>query len=291
MTGVSGTTPRSWVVKVGGREVAPGPSLEALARWVREQRDRGTSLVIVHGGGEEVTEWARRLDLGSEKVDGQRKTTEELLPLVQAVLLGPVQVRLLQALGAAGVEAFGTSGVGGGLVKAEFLDRARLGLVGRPTVVRGDWISGWLRQGLVPVLAPLAAGPEGRVLNVNADLFAGGLARTLKSPLLLITDVPGVRDAQGTYRDSLDLLEARAWVEDGTARDGMIPKLNGAIEALEGGCPWVGIGQLSLASVSGLRGTGIPRPFPAQGGPRSSPRPKRGLPSLFSPARTGSEGV
>ncbi len=280
---------RTWVVKVGGREVTDGPALQGLARWAREVRDRGIELVMVHGGGEEVTEWARRFGLGTEKVDGQRRTPADLLPLVEAVLLGPVQVRLLQALTAAGVETVGTSGVGGALVEAEFLDEARLGFVGRPTRVRGDRLAGWLRQGRVPVLAPLAAGPEGGVLNVNADLFAGAVARTLRAPLLLITDVPGVRDGHGTYRDSLNVSEARAWVEDGIARDGMIPKLTGAIEALEGGCPWAGIGQLSLAAASGLKGTGIPVPLPPE--PRSPSRPGRALPSLFSAAPTGSEGA
>lgn len=291
MTRSSGTPPRTWVVKVGGREIAPGPALGDLARWVRRQLDQGLALVLVHGGGEEVTEWARRFHLGTEKVDGQRKTTADLLPLVEAVLLGPVQIRLLQGLSAAGVEALGTSGVGGSLVEAEFLDEPRLGFVGRPKRVRAARLDAWLRQGLVPVLAPLAAGPGGEVLNVNADLFAGSVARALAAPLLMITDVPGVRDGAGTYRASLDLSEARALVEDGTARDGMIPKLTGAIEALQGGSPWVGIGQLSLAPGGILQGTGIPHPLPPTPRLRSPSPPGRGLPSLFSPARTGSEGA
>ena len=291
MTRGTRTRGKAWVVKVGGREIAPGPSLGALARWVRHCQDRGLALVLVHGGGEEVTEWARRFNLVTEKVDGQRRTTGALLPLVEAVLLGPVQVRLLQALASAGVDALGTSGVSGSLVEAEFLDETRLGLVGRPRRVRADRLGAWLSQGIVPVLAPLATGPGGQVLNVNADLFAGSVARTLAAPLLMITDVPGVRDGHGTYRASLSLPEARALVEDGTARDGMVPKLTGALEALQGGSPWAGIGQLSRAPGTFLRGTGIPIPLPSTPRGRAPSPPGRGLPSFFSPVPNGSEGA
>jgi acetylglutamate kinase len=291
MTRRARTRATAWVVKVGGREIAPGPGLADLARWVRRRVDEGIAPVLVHGGGEEVTDWLRRMHLATERVDGQRKTTAEVLPVVEGVLMGPVQVRLLQALGAAGVDALGTSGLGGRLVEAEFLDPARLGLVGRPRRVRVHLIEDLLQRGIVPVLAPLAAGPGGQVLNVNADLFAASVAGALKAPLVMITDVPGVRDGQGNYRASLDPAEVKALLEDGTASEGMIPKLTGALEALHGGSPWVGVGQLSLAPEGLLRGTGITLSPPAPFRGRPPFRPTRGLPSLFSPAASGSEGA
>ncbi|MDE1819682.1 MAG: acetylglutamate kinase [Euryarchaeota archaeon] len=274
------------VVKVGGREVRPGPALDQLVRWVVAEARRSGPLVLVHGGGEEVSELSARLHLPVEKVDGQRVTPPEVLPLVEGVLAGTVNLRLVSALNEAGLRAVGLSGVSADLLLARDVQEGRLGAVGEPARVDPTLLLALFQLGSVPVLAPLASDGKGGVLNVNADLFAAGIAGAVGGDLLLVTDVPGVRGTDGAPIERLTPSKARALIENGTVHGGMIPKLEGALRMLSEGARGVWIGTLDLVPSEGTpRGGTWVVPEPRQAPPRSSAATS--LPLLPIPAGPG----
>ncbi len=263
------------VLKIGGRELVPGPELDrlvsAITRWVR----RGDRLVLVHGGGDEITERARALGLPTQRRDGQRVTDTAMLEVVIEVLAGRINTRLVRALLAAGVPALGLSGVSGGLVKVRpaGVPPGSLGWVGTPTHVAGRLLDGLLLDGLTPVVAPLGVDARGAVYNVNADLAAAAIAAALGGELRLVTDVEAVRGTDGEPISRLGPAEARALIANGVARDGMVPKLEATLVALDEGAASAWIGALD-ALVDGApaptRGTWLAPTLPRGRAVRSS---------------------
>jgi acetylglutamate kinase len=237
-----------WVVKVGGRELRPGPELDRLAGTLAAAVRGGVPTLLVHGGGDEITERCDALGLPTQRIGGQRVTDAATLELVVEVLAGRINLRLVTALQAAGVPAIGITGVSGRLLTVT--PSPGLGFVGTPTRVRAQLLRDLLGDGWTPVIAPLGVGPGGSVHNVNADLAAAAIASSLHSELALLTDVPAVRDAKGASISALRSGQIRALIRDGVARDGMIPKLLAAESALQSGARSVWIGDLE----------GLPRP-------------------------------
>lgn len=247
------------VVKVGGRELVPGAGLGSLVSWVARQVHGGRALVIVHGGGEEVTARADQLGIATEKRDGLRVTSDSMLDVVAEVLGGRVNVRLCNALEGAGVPAVGLTGVSARMLTVRPAGRpaGSLGWVGEPTSVRSRLILRLIEDGYTPVVAPLGTDGAGRVFNVNADAAAAVLAARLRASLLLLTDVPGVRTATGEVASELSVSEARRLVADGIAQDGMVPKLSAAIRALAEGSTGVWIGNLDALAETYPGGTRV----------------------------------
>ena len=240
----SGADQVTTVVKLGGR-VQGDPALPAtLARaWRRTEG----ALVIVHGGGDEVTALQRRLGQEPTFVGGRRVTAAEDIDALRMALSGLANKRLVAALVGAGVQAVGVSGEDAGIIAAE-PDGGGLGLVGRPTSVNVRVLRHLLVGGYLPVLSPLARGPGGP-LNVNGDDVASAVAAALGSPhgeveLLLLSDVPGVL-LGGVPAATLDVDAALAAVADGSATGGMAAKLEAAGAALAGGVTQVRIGDLT----------------------------------------------
>ncbi len=283
------------VAKVGGRELRSGQGLEDFVAWAAETVREGTPLVIVHGGGEEVSDLAERLGIPTLKVEGQRVTTPEVLPVVEGVLAGPVNLRLVSALNLAGVRAVGLTGVSAGCVVAHDVKNGVLGLVGEPSEVDPQLVRDLHRVWKVPVFAPLASDGRGGVLNVNADLFASGLAEALGGDLVLFTDVPGVLGPQGEVLARLTPARARDLIEERTVHGGMVPKVEAALRVLEQGAHGVWIGALPPRGSRSLSGGTWFRA--EQRAPRSAPASTAsGLPQLppqgppFSPRRPPSPG-
>lgn len=219
------------VLKIGGNEVD-----EAcwLVRFARAVAARGGHLVVVHGGGKEVTAQQRLMGAEPEWRDGLRVTTPEGMRAVSMVLSGLVNKRLVSALVSAGVEAVGISGEDGGLLRAQVAQGGRMGRVGEIEKVRTELLRAWLGQGLVPVVSPVSRGPEGSPLNVNADDAAAAVASALgAAELLFVSNVPGVLDGNRTL-EMVGLDEVEALIEGGTAAGGMAPKLRAAALAAEG---------------------------------------------------------
>lgn len=221
------------VLKVGG---SVGDELGAAVGAITALHDGGHPLVVVHGAGPLITEWSGRLGLSTSFVRGSRVTDEPTRDLALAVMCGLANARLVAALVAAGVPAVGLSGVDGGMLRAD-REEADLGLVGRVTLVDSSLLEELLGAARVPVIAPAALDREGgEVLNVNGDGAAGAIAASLGARLLaFVTDVPGVRRADGRVVAALDRDTARAMVEDGTIAGGMLPKVEACLVAAAAG--------------------------------------------------------
>jgi len=215
-------------IKLGGVAGAHAASLGLLGERA------APGWLIVHGGGNEVGDWSRRLGHEPATVDGLRVTDPATLEVAVAVLRGLVNARLVASFVAAGVSAIGLGGADGDLLRAERFD-ARLGEVGRVVRVNTALLATLAEAGHVPIVAPIARGPGAELLNVNADEVAGALAAARGGRLLLLTDVPGV--LRGTKLvPALTTDEVEALLADGTAHGGMVPKLRAALTAARAGC-------------------------------------------------------
>jgi acetylglutamate kinase len=231
------------VLKVGGSALTDASWLRRLA----EAASRATCpLVLVHGGGPEITALSARLDVPVSWSGGRRVTTAEALAVASMVLNGAVNKRIVAALVGAGVDALGVSGEDAALVRAELAEGGALGHVGRVGAVRAELLQALLAAGLLPVVSPMSRGPDGAALNVNADEVAAAVAAALgAAELLFLTNVPGVRDEHGV-RAALTTTEAAGLVARGVAREGMAVKLGAAVAAAEAGVAQVRVGPLEM---------------------------------------------
>lgn len=240
------------VIKIGGRAQAD-PSLASAIRAATT----ADSVVVVHGGGDEVSALQRRLGVTPKFSGGRRVTTRDDLELVQMVLSGSANKRLVAALVGAQVRAVGISGEDDGLLRARATSRETLGEVGAPTRVDARLLELLIGSGVVPVISPLARDEDtGMPLNVNGDDAAAAIAIALGAEeLVLVADVPGVI-ADGVVLPDVDVEQAVALIDNGTARDGMAAKLHAARRAVELGVARVRIGNID-AIRSATAGTAI----------------------------------
>ena len=233
------------VVKIGGNEL-DRPAW--VADCARALAGIGPA-VIVHGGGQAVSAWSRRLGLPVEKKDGLRVTTPEIAQIVEMVLGGPMNRLVVTALRAAGLDAIGLCGADGGLLTAQPLENGvDLGEVGAIVNVRASLLQSLLLAGLTPVVAPVAPSPTPpiRPLNVNADQAAATIAAALGAhELLFVSDVPGVT-IEGVAQPTLAAAEIEPLIEGGVATGGMAAKLRAAAHALGAGVRAVRIGDLEM---------------------------------------------
>jgi len=219
------------VIKIGGSTL--GQNDTSLADLVTLQQ-RGLRIIVVHGGGSEVSRWLKRLNLGTQFVQGLRVTGRDELPVVIGVLAGLVNKRLVCDLQALGGMAVGLSGVDGSIIRAE-VHKPELGYVGQVSNVDGRALLPLIESGFIPVVSPISWGMrdgEASLLNVNADDVAAEIARALVADsLLYLTDVAGIMGATGDVYSRLTASEAERLIEDGTIRGGMIPKARACILA------------------------------------------------------------
>jgi acetylglutamate kinase len=218
---------RPVTIKLGGIAGRHAEAVEWLARFSPPET------VVVHGGGNEVAEWSRRLGIEPRTHDGLRVTDPATLEVVVAVLAGLVNTRLVAAFARAQRPAVGLTGVDGGLIQLQ-RHGAALGEVGEVTGIDASLLNSLLAAGTLPVIASVGL-HHGDLLNVNADEVAGAVAAARGGLLLLCTDVPGVR-LDGTVVERLDTDAAERMLDDGSASAGMRPKLRAALVAARGGC-------------------------------------------------------
>jgi acetylglutamate kinase len=222
------------VIKFGGNAMGDA-SMDTFARDVVLMRQVGVNPVVVHGGGPMINEMLKRLDIKSEFVNGKRVTDAATVEVVEMVLSGPVNKRIVQAINAQGGKAVGLSGKDANLMVCEPDDPA-LGFVGKPVEMNPDFLRALSAAEIIPVIAPIGTGRNGETFNVNGDTAAGAIAASLKADrLLLLTDVAGVKNAEGAVVTELTPAQIRAMKADGTISGGMIPKVDTALEAIEGG--------------------------------------------------------
>ena len=225
------------VLKIGGS--VAGEDVAALDT-IASLHDGGHALVIVHGGGPLVNEWAAKLGHETKFVRGLRVTDEPTRDIALAVLGGLANARVVSALIGRGVPAVGLTGIDGGILRAQRED-TQLGYVGNVRRVDSGLLEELLEAGRVPVIAPAAfEEPQGEapeILNVNGDSAAGAIAASLGARLLVfVTDVPGVRTKDGKVVASLDRERAKTLVDDGTIEGGMLPKVEACLVASNAGC-------------------------------------------------------
>ncbi len=224
------------VVKFGGNAMGDEAAMAEFARDIVLMRQVGVNPVVVHGGGPMINDLLSRLGIRSEFVRGKRVTDKATVEVVEMVLTGLVNKRIVQAIMDEGGRAVGLSGKDDDLMVCE-ADDPELGFVGKPVEMNVQVLRDLFAAGIIPVVAPVATGMNANeTFNVNGDTAAGALAAALKADrLLLLTDVSGVKNSAGEVVTQLTPEEVRAMIADGTISGGMIPKVETALAAVEGG--------------------------------------------------------
>jgi len=225
---------RTVVVKIGGAALEDATLRRRFCEDVILLDWVGINVVVVHGGGAQITRMLDKVGIQARFVDGIRVTDEPTLEVVEMVLGGSLNQELVRLVNHLGGAAVGLTGADGGLVTARVANPA-LGRVGEVERVDRAVIDRLVAD-FVPIIAPVAAGPDGAALNVNADVFASSLAQALGAEkLVMLSDIPGVLDAGGHLLSTLTPLAARDMVAKGVISGGMIPKVDHAAQALAGG--------------------------------------------------------
>ncbi len=223
------------VIKFGGNAMGDDEAMAEFAQDIVLMRQVGLNPVVVHGGGPMINALLARLGIVSEFVRGKRVTDAATVEVVEMVLSGLVNKRIVQAINDQGGRAVGISGKDDDLMVCEMDDPA-LGFVGRPRDMRVQVLRDLFAAGIIPVVAPIGPGDNGETFNVNGDTAAGAIAAALKADrLLLLTDVAGVKDAEGDVVTQLTPDHVRALIAEGTIAGGMIPKVETALAAIDGG--------------------------------------------------------
>lgn len=228
------------VFKIGGSVLESNGAGEAVLDRVARSWQAGEPLLVVHGGGSELTRWLGRLGIASRFQDGIRVTTPETLQVALMVLGGLINRTVVEGLLRRGCPAVGLTGADGAGTVAVPAGGPPLGAVGRIASVNAPFYTDLIAARRLPVVASLAWNPDLGWLNVNADLMAAALASGLQARrLVLMTDTPGVLGRDGTTLPLLRLEELDRLVEAGTAHDGMLPKLTACRAALAASVPEV----------------------------------------------------
>ncbi len=240
------------VVKFGGNAMGDADAMAEFARDIVLMKQVGMNPVVVHGGGPMINEMLDKLGIKSNFIRGKRVTDQATVEVVEMVLTGLVNKRIVQAIMDEGGRAVGLSGKDDDLMVAE-VDDPELGFVGRPVEMNVQVLRDLYGAGIIPVVAPVATGMDFlETFNVNGDTAAGAIAGALKADrLLLLTDVAGVKDANGEVLTQLNPAQIRDMIADGTIAGGMIPKVETALKAIEDGVRAVVIldGRLPNASL------------------------------------------
>jgi acetylglutamate kinase len=240
------------VVKFGGNAMGDANAMAEFARDIVLMKQVGMNPVVVHGGGPMINEMLQKLGIESKFIRGKRVTDQATVEVVEMVLTGLVNKRIVQAIMDEGGRAVGLSGKDDDLMVAE-ADDPELGFVGRPVEMNVQVLRDLYGAGIIPVVAPVATGMDFlETFNVNGDTAAGAIAGALKADrLLLLTDVAGVKDASGEVLTQLNPDQIREMIADGTIAGGMIPKVETALKAIEDGVRAVVIldGRLPNASL------------------------------------------
>ncbi len=241
-------TDKTVVVKFGGNAMGDQKLFDLFARDMVLLRQVGIRPIVVHGGGPQIGNMLEKLEIKSEFVDGLRITDQAAIDVVEMVLSGSINKQIVAAINAAGGTAIGISGKDGNLIRAMRLKRTTrdpdsniekvidLGLVGEPQYIAPKILEVFATSDVIPVIAPIGVGPDGETLNINADTAAGAIAAAMGAArMYMLTDIEGVLDKDGNLISELTVTEARAAIENGTIKGGMIPKIETCIDAIASG--------------------------------------------------------
>lgn len=235
------------VVKYGGNAMVQDELKRNFARDVVLMKAVGMNPVVVHGGGPQIGDLLKRLDIESKFVDGYRVTDSETMDIVEMVLGANVNKEIVNLINQAGGQAIGLTGKDGKLIEAQQLKlRSKnlgpehsaseildIGHVGEVTNINASVIDMLIQGDFIPVIAPIGVGENGESYNINADLVAGKLAEVLQAEkLMLLTNVAGLQSKSGEILTGLSAQEVDALIADGTIYGGMLPKISCALQAV-----------------------------------------------------------
>lgn len=236
------------VIKFGGHAMESDDLARLFARDIVLLKQVGINPVVVHGGGPQIDQMLKRLQIQTPRVDGLRFTDEATVEVVEMILSGKINKQIVSAINEAGGFAVGLSGKDGHLIRARKLRRTKkdpdsniekildLGFVGEPAEITPHILDFFRETDVIPVIAPVGMGGAGETYNINADTAAGAIAAATDSRrLLMLTDVAGVLDKSGNLIPEMTATQAKAYIEDGTISGGMIPKVETCLDAVTNG--------------------------------------------------------
>jgi len=221
------------VIKLGGHAMTDLTAMKSFARDIVLMKQCNVNPIIIHGGGPMINATLAKLDITSSFHEGKRITTEEIMEVVEMVLSGKVNKSIVSALNDQGGKAVGLSGKDSSLIYCE-QDTPELGCVGKIMEINPEVLNSFIDSDFIPVVAPIGYGNNSKTYNINGDTVAGALASSLNADrLLLLTDVEGVKSSEGKLIPQLDSIQARKLIKDGVISEGMIPKVNTSLDAIE----------------------------------------------------------
>lgn len=224
---------RTVLIKCGGSTL--DELTQEFFSSLHELKKQHYQIIIIHGGGPDINRMLTKLNVEAEYVNGLRKTSEVALHVVEMVLSGQTNRKLVQQLTCNGLKALGVNGSDAELLKGDFVDKETLGFVGDITNVNVGMLEFLLKEDIIPVLTPIATNGNGSKLNVNADYAAAAVAHALKADqCLFVTDVDGLL-INGVVQETVGVHEIERYIESGEIYGGMIPKVVSAMSALQKG--------------------------------------------------------
>ena len=226
------------VIKYGGSAQSSDELKAKFAQDIVLLHLVGIKVVIVHGGGNRISELLSDLKIPTEFIDGERVSTPEVMRIVEMVLSGEINKEIASLLNSYGAKAIGISGKDAHFLKAKPKDAVKFGLTGRVESVKADVIHNLLREGFIPVIAPIGADDEvGHPgYNINADLAASAIASAIGAcKVIFMTDTPGVLNNDKELLSTLSEEQVILLKVDGTIHGGMVPKVDACLEAVDGG--------------------------------------------------------
>lgn len=239
---------KTMVVKFGGNAMIDAELQNSFARDIVLMKLVGMNPIVVHGGGPQIGELLKKLNIESSFVDGMRVTDSQTMDVVEMVLGGTVNKQIVNLINRNGGQAIGVTGKDGNLIQARKMEVTRftpemkapeiidIGHVGEVRAINRKVIDLMVQSDFIPVIAPIGVGVDGMSYNINADLVAGKVAEILQAEkLMLLTNVAGLQDKSGQVLTGLTTRKVDELIEDGTIYGGMLPKIRCALDAVKGG--------------------------------------------------------
>lgn len=239
---------KTLVIKYGGNAMESEELKTGFARDIVLMKAVGINPVVVHGGGPQIADLLKRLNIESRFVEGMRVTDGQTMDVVEMVLGGQVNKDIVNLINSHGGSAIGLTGKDARLIRARKLKVTHqgadmqqpeiidIGQVGEVESVNTDLLHMLVKGDFIPVIAPIGVGPKGESYNINADLVAGKVAEALHAEkLMLLTNIAGLMDKQGNVLTGLNTAQVDDLIADGTIYGGMLPKIRCALDAVQGG--------------------------------------------------------
>jgi acetylglutamate kinase len=239
---------KTLVIKYGGNAMESEELKTGFARDIVLMKAVGINPIVVHGGGPQIADLLKRLNIESRFVEGMRVTDGQTMDVVEMVLGGQVNKDIVNLINSHGGSAIGLTGKDARLIRARKLQVTRqdadmqqpeildIGQVGEVASVNTDLLDMLVKGDFIPVIAPIGVGPNGESYNINADLVAGKVAEALHAEkLILLTNIAGLMDKEGNILTGLNTAQVDELIADGTIYGGMLPKIRCALDAVQGG--------------------------------------------------------